>query len=168
MGAWDFSASAGYTPGDPAYLSFGIGTGYLRDDLQIWHYSGSSWTEYASADLTCNGTYASFTVTGFSGYAVTGIPMDSFLPGDADKSGTVDVADLTLLLNNYNKTGMVWADGDFNYDGTVNVADLTALLNNYNKTNSLSMNAAVPEPSGLVLLGMGLLGLLACGLRRRK
>ena len=37
----------------------------------MWHYDGTSWTAYASADLTYDGTYASFTVTGFSGYAVT-------------------------------------------------------------------------------------------------
>jgi hypothetical protein len=30
--------------------------------------------ERAATDLTCNGTYASFTVTGFSGYALTTVP----------------------------------------------------------------------------------------------
>jgi hypothetical protein len=131
--------------------------------LQIWHYSGSSWTEYASTDLTCNGTYASFTVTGFSGYAVTGVPMNFFLPGDANKSGTVDVADLTLLLNNYNKAGMIWANGDFTGDGAVNVADLTALLNNYNKTSVAGVVAGtpVPEPGSLAMVaGIALTALL--------
>jgi fibronectin-binding autotransporter adhesin len=93
--------------------------------------------------------------------------------GDADLSGTTNVADLTLLLNNYNKTGMVWANGDFNYDGTVNVADLTALLNNYNKSvggsvaAGLSMGgSAVPEPGTIPLLSTGLLGLLAYAWRK--
>jgi T5SS/PEP-CTERM-associated repeat protein len=77
LGAWQFTASGGYTSGDPAYLSFAIAPGYDRDDLEVWHYddSLSLWTKYDAADLTCNGTvggqyYASFTVTGFSGYAV--------------------------------------------------------------------------------------------------
>jgi autotransporter-associated beta strand protein len=90
--------------------------------------------------------------------------------GDANIDGTTDVADLTALLNNYNKTSMVWANGDFNYDGTVNVADLTALLNNYNKSvaaAALSSNA-VPEPGALILLATSLLGLLAYAWRKRK
>jgi hypothetical protein len=78
----------------------------------------------------------------------------SFLPGDANRDWTVNVVDLTLLLNNYNKTGMVWADGDFNGDATVNAADLTALLNNYNKTYGAGVVAgtAVPEPGSLAML----------------
>jgi hypothetical protein len=80
------------------------------------------------------------------------------LLGDANYDGTTNVADLTNLLNNYNKTGMTWANGDFDRDGVVNVADLTALLNNYNKTTDVvvsagaSLQLAVPEPSSIVLL----------------
>jgi fibronectin-binding autotransporter adhesin len=93
--------------------------------------------------------------------------------GDANLSGKVDVADLTLLLNNYNKTDEGWANGDFNYDGSVNVADLTALLNNYNKSIGGSVAAivgstAVPEPGTLALLAAGLLGLLVYAWRKRK
>jgi autotransporter-associated beta strand protein len=97
--------------------------------------------------------------------------------GDIDLSGKVDVADLTALLNNYNKTGMVWADGNFDYDvnGAVNVADLTALLNNYNKSVGGSVVAglstatsAVPEPGTFALSAMGLLGLVAYAWRKRK
>ena len=49
-----------------------IGAGYSSNNLQVWHYDGTSWTSYAASDLTYDGNYASFTVTGFSGYAVTG------------------------------------------------------------------------------------------------
>ena len=80
LGAWDFLASSGYTPGDPAYLSFDIRAGYDRDGLLVWHYDGSNWSQYAATDLTCNGSYASFTVTGFSGYAVSGIMVPE--PGE--------------------------------------------------------------------------------------
>jgi hypothetical protein len=86
-----------------------------------------------------------------------------FLLGDANKNGTVNVADLTNLLNNYNKAGMVWTNGDFTGDGTVNVADLTILLNNYNRTSGASLVAgtAVPEPGSLVMLaGIALTALL--------
>jgi len=74
LGGWEFAFASGYTAGDPAYLSFGIGSGYSRGGLEIWHYDGSSWTPFGANDLTYDGTYASFTVTGFSGYAVTTVP----------------------------------------------------------------------------------------------
>ncbi|MFZ1933982.1 MAG: PEP-CTERM sorting domain-containing protein, partial [Thermoguttaceae bacterium] len=64
----------GYTPGDPAYLSFGIGSGYSSEGLEVWHYDGSNWTEFAANDLTYDGTFASFTATGLSGYAMVAVP----------------------------------------------------------------------------------------------
>lgn len=70
LGAWDFTAEGGYAEGDPAYLSFDVGEGYSSNGLRVWHYDGSEWAPYDALDLTYDGTYASFTVTGFSGYAV--------------------------------------------------------------------------------------------------
>ena len=40
------------------------------------------------------------------------------LPGDANSDGTVNINDLSILLANFDKTGMAWANGDFNGDGT--------------------------------------------------
>ena len=52
------------------------------------------------------------------------------LDGDADGNGTVNGADLGIVLSNYNKTfsGDAWTYGDFNGDGTVNGADLNMVL----------------------------------------
>ena len=55
------------------------------------------------------------------------------LYGDANLDGTVNGADLNIVLANYNKTGSIWYQGDFNYDGTVNGADLNIVLANYNQ-----------------------------------
>lgn len=107
--------------------------------------------------------------TGSDGKGVAGMPETSFLSGDANLDWIVNVADLTRLLNNYNKTGMNWMDGDFNADGTVNVADLTALLNNYNKSTwgSVVAGTAVPEPSSIAMwVGIALTALL-CRQRKR-
>jgi T5SS/PEP-CTERM-associated repeat protein len=74
-GAWEFIvAGDGYTTGDPVYLSVDVGADFLRSDLQVWHYDGTDWDAYAAGDLTYDGQYASFTVRGFSGYAVTAVP----------------------------------------------------------------------------------------------
>jgi fibronectin-binding autotransporter adhesin len=101
LSAFDFSTTgAAISSSNPAYLSFDIGPGSSASILDIWHYDATSgWTAYSANDLTYDGTYASFTVTGFSGYAVT---------------------------------------------------------------------EAVPEPSTLVLLGIGAVGLLAYGWKRRR
>ena len=74
LGAWQFAASGGYSAGEPAYLSFDIGAGFSRDTVQIWHYDTAGWTPFAATDLSYDGQYANFTVTGFSGYAVTTVP----------------------------------------------------------------------------------------------
>jgi parallel beta-helix repeat protein len=42
------------------------------------------------------------------------------LYGDANGDGTVNGADLNVVLSNYSQTGMDWTHGDFNGDGTVN------------------------------------------------
>lgn len=71
LSAWDFLAEGGYTEGDPVYLSFEIGDEYDLSALALWYYDGSTWSEYIANDLAYDNTYASFTVTDFSGYAVT-------------------------------------------------------------------------------------------------
>jgi len=73
LAGWDFSL-VGYNTGDPVYLSMSIGGGYNLDYLQVWHYDGTNWTPYAASDLSYDGNFASFTVTGFSGYAVVVVP----------------------------------------------------------------------------------------------
>jgi probable HAF family extracellular repeat protein len=94
----------------------------------------------------------------------------SAMRGDADLDGTVNITDLSKVLTNYDKTGMGWDDGDFNGDGTVNIADLSNVLTNYDKTNGFSLAGAraVPEPSALLLLAVGLVGLLTYYWSRKK
>jgi T5SS/PEP-CTERM-associated repeat protein len=72
LGGWTF-ATTGYdvTASNPIYLSFDVGAGHPADGLRLWHYDGSNWATFSPFDLTYDGRYASFTVTGLSGYAVT-------------------------------------------------------------------------------------------------
>ncbi len=85
LSGWDFSTE-GYTAGNPLYLSLFAGSGHSLSDLTVWNYDGSTWSKYDAADLAYDNTYASFTVTGLSGYAVSGtapapIPPSVFLFG---------------------------------------------------------------------------------------
>ena len=74
LGGWEFLATGGYTQGSPVYLTFDVGEGFSSEGLQVWHNHEGSWSPYAVSDLTYDGQYASFTVNGFSGYAVTTVP----------------------------------------------------------------------------------------------
>jgi hypothetical protein len=94
----------------------------------------------------------------------------TYLPGDADRNGTVDGADLNTVLSNYNATftGDTWPFGDFDANGTVDGADLNTVLSNYNQHSSAAGAPGAPEPSTLLLAAAGLVGLLAYAWRRRR
>jgi T5SS/PEP-CTERM-associated repeat protein len=76
LSAWGFSVT-GTTVSDtnPAYLSLYAGADQSLSTLSLWYYDGSTWSAYDAYDLAYDGTYASFTVTDFSGYAVSGAPV---------------------------------------------------------------------------------------------
>ena len=84
-------------------------------------------------------------------------------PGDANLDGKVDINDLTVVLSHFGQTGMTWSTGDLTGDGTVDINDLTVVLSHFGQGagSSAAGMDAVPEPSALVLLGMGAIGLLA-------
>ena len=160
MSGWTCSTT-GYASGSPAYLSLagiGNGGGFYPSGLEVWSYSGSTWSPFSANDLTYDGTFASFTVTSFGSFAVTGVAV---MPGDANRDGRVDVNDLTVVLTNFGQTGTTWSQGDFNGDGTVDINDLTIVLANFGQTagSSAARLAAVPEPSSLLLLGISVIGL---------
>ena len=111
---------------------------------------------------------------------------------DADLDGVVDDDDVTIvgaLYDNGATTGHHWFEGDFDYDGTIDDDDVTALGALYDpaatplsETMLTSLYgadfaaafaagqalAAVPEPTGLAMVGLAGTGLLARRRRRRS
>ena len=107
-------------------------------------------------DLTFDGTYYSFTLTGSGGtglgfggydYAVVGTPT---LAGDVNLDGRVDINDLTIVLANYGQAGKTWTQGSIDGDptGTVDINDLTIVLASYNSSVARrAASASAPCPS---------------------
>ncbi len=90
------------------------------------------------------------------------------LPGDANLDGRVDVNDLTIVLAHFGQTGTAWTEGEFTGSGKVDINDLTIVLAHFGQTAGSAAGpvAAVPEPSTLVLIGGGAIGLLGLVGRR--
>ena len=148
---------------------FSNGANVEGGNLVFDYVTGSDPISTIVADIKSRLIYNSAATTTYGlGYVNDGagqVTVMDALYGDANLDGTVNGADLNVVLSNYNQTGMTWSQGDFNYDGAVNGADLNIVLSNYNQT--VAATAAVPEPSTLVLLGVAAIGLWAYGRRWR-
>ena len=72
----------------------------------------------------------------------------TYLVGDFDLDGAVDVTDFNLWNNNKFSANGLWSGGDANADGFVDVGDFN--IWNDNKFTSADV-ATVPEPSGVAI-----------------
>ncbi|MBN2291214.1 MAG: PEP-CTERM sorting domain-containing protein [Pirellulales bacterium] len=92
--------------------------------------------------------------------SMPGSPMGPTVMGDFNLDGQVDVSDLGILAGNYGTpTGMKWANGDADGNEAVDVSDLGALAGWYGTHTAAAAAASVPEPSTVIVLLSGLVGL---------
>ena len=87
------------------------------------------------------------------------------LLGDANIDGTVDLTDLSTILNNFGATTPAWTNGNFDGAATIDLTDLSDVLNNFGSSNPNFFTAQLPttnyqlpptptpEPTSLALLG---------------
>ena len=62
---------------------------------------------------------------------------------------------------NWLQSPNTWSAGDFTADGVANAADLNALGLNWLKTTATAAaTQPVPEPSSVILIGIGILGMI--------
>jgi uncharacterized membrane protein len=138
----------------------------LNSTAEVVNLGG--WTLTEATAVSSNGRYIVGYGTNASGQERAFL-LTALLPGDANLDGTVDINDLTIVLANYGQTGTTWTQGEFTGDGTVDINDLTIVLAHYGEPlgSSGAGLSAVPEPSSIVLLAAGLVGILA-GFGRKR
>jgi hypothetical protein len=96
------------------------------------------------------------------------------MPGDANLDTYVDIQDLTVIANHWLTAGPT---GDVNHDGIVDIQDLTFSANHWYPGPAIAGAGAsvvglspVPEPTTIVLAGLGLvcvLGLVRGSIKNR-
>jgi hypothetical protein len=91
-------------------------------------------------------------------------PFQPWIDGDVNIDGKVDGLDYLGWAANYGKTNdATWFEGDFDRDGDVTGLDYLKWAGNFGTDTNA---AAVPEPSTMMLAGLGALAMAA--LRRRR
>lgn len=106
-------------------------------------------------------------VSGSSMIPVLSLSPDP-IPGDIDRSGSVDRLDLALFAGHFGTTGATWETGDFDGDGNATLVDLALLQTNLTHAAADSPQAAsVPEPPALVLATLAAVAIVAPSRWRR-
>jgi hypothetical protein len=94
------------------------------------------------------------------------LAMETYLAGDLDGDGFVGIADLNIVLGNWNQSVVfgLHQKGDPSGDGYVGIDDLNEVLGNWNAGTPPSDASNIPEPGTLACLGLVAMTLL----RRRS
>jgi hypothetical protein len=96
----------------------------------------------------------------------------SYRRGDTELDRGVDLTNFLNLATNFDPTDVAgphpWAHGNFDGDMDVDLADFNSLATNFTAAGYVpQINAAVPEPSAVLLALLAICGTQLC-LRRRN
>lgn len=75
--------------------------------------------------------------SGTGGNCATAATSGTPKAGDVNGDGSVNIFDLSILLTNWNRTGMVRGQGDLDSNTVVNIFDLSVLLGRWGTTGAL-------------------------------
>ncbi len=102
-------------------------------------------------------------------YDTNAVTLAVGLDGDLNLDGFVGIADLNVVLGNWNQivAKSVWLSGDPSGDGFVGIEDLNKVLGNWNAGTPPSASVSVPEPAGIVWFCLGGVGVLMSARRIR-
>jgi T5SS/PEP-CTERM-associated repeat protein len=125
-------------------------------DLRYWDDSTQAWTDINQAARDTE-YWLEYQYQGpFVGYTLitVGTPVEN-LAADLDGDGFVGIADLNLILGNWNAnvTQGDLLSGDPSGDGFVGIDDLNQVLGNWNAGTPLAVNTT-PEPATFSLLAL--------------
>ncbi len=140
----------------------------IKNLLTTSYHAGSA-THFDTGKFKSTTADADYGLGWIDNTAAKQVTVAYTLYGDATLSGSVDISDLSVLGQNWNGTGKVWAQGDFNYDAAVDISDLAVLGQHWNQ-NMAGYDGAfvVPEPGTSAMLIAGLLSLAAYAWRKRN
>jgi hypothetical protein len=122
-------------------------------ELAFSDSGGANGTEHSGLNDLGQIAYQFKLADGRWGVASSGFTSIS---GDLDGDGFVGIADLNIVLGNWNQTvppGNPLADPSG--DGFVGIEDLNTVLGNWNAGTPPGAGANIPEPGSLLLLGVG-------------
>jgi hypothetical protein len=99
------------------------------------------------------------------------IPQPQILPGDYNQDGHVDAADYTVWRDTLGQSVTAGTHADGDGDGMIGSADYDVWKAHFGRTALGSgAGAAIPEPSGVVLLiaGIAMSGIVAMPMLRQS
>ena len=104
----------------------------VSENANAWVFKSFKISDYVTPTATMKVRWqasdlgsGSVVEAGVDDFAITGYDCTAANPADLNGDGTVDAADLSLLLGAWGTSGPT---GDINNDGTVDAADLSLLL----------------------------------------